>query len=206
MCAGAPVVVVGGGNSAGQAALFLARHTPRVRLLVRHGDLERDMSRYLAERIRSDSAIEVRVASEVRDLVGDDTLDAVVVEETTTGDREELPARAVFVFIGAEPHTAWLSGQIALDDDGFVLTGLDPQRWDAADAGWPLDRARYALETSRPGVFAVGDVRSGAVRRIASAVGEGAMAVRLVHQYLAEVGAAIPPPGVSPSRALVPNC
>jgi thioredoxin reductase (NADPH) len=206
MCAGAPVVVVGGGNSAGQAALFLARHTPRVRLLVRHGDLERDMSRYLAERIRSDSAIEVRVASEVRDLVGDDTLDAVVVEETTTGDREELPARAVFVFIGAEPHTAWLSGQIALDDDGFVLTGLDPQRWDAADAGWPLDRAPYALETSRPGVFAVGDVRSGAVRRIASAVGEGAMAVRLVHQYLAEVGAAIPPPGVSPSRALVPNC
>jgi thioredoxin reductase (NADPH) len=206
MCAGAPVVVVGGGNSAGQAALFLARHTPRVRLLVRHGDLERDMSRYLAERIRSDSAIEVRVASEVRDLVGDDTLDAVVVEETTTGDRSELPARAVFVFIGAEPHTTWLSGQIALDDDGFVLTGLDPQRWDAGDAGWPPDRAPYALETSRPGVFAVGDVRSGAVRRIASAVGEGAMAVRLVHQYLAGMGAAIPPPGVSPSRALVPNC
>ena len=206
MCAGDPVVVVGGGNSAGQAALFLARHTPRVSLLVRHGDLERDMSRYLAQRIRSDPAIEIHMNSEVRDLVGNKTLDAVVVEETTTGDRREQPARAIFVFIGAEPHTAWLDGQVALDEDGFVVTGVDAQRKDTGGAGWPLDRAPYALETNRPGVFAVGDVRSGAVRRIASAVGEGAMAVRLVHQYLAEVGAAVPPPGVSPSRALVPNC
>lgn len=205
-CAGDPVVVVGGGNSAGQAALFLARHTPRVCLLVRHGDLERDMSRYLAKRIRTEPGIEVHVNSEVRELVGDETLEAVVFEESTRGDRRRRPARALFVFVGAEPHTAWLGGQVALDEDGFVVTGPEARREDTRGASWPLERAPYALETSRPGVFAVGDVRSGAVRRVASAVGEGAMAVRLVHQYLAEVGAAVPPPGASTSRAQVPKC
>ena len=209
MCAGEPVVVVGGGNSAGQAALFLARHTPRVSLLVRHGDLERDMSRYLAQRIRGDPHIEVHTNCELRDLLGDKALDAVVIEERDTGGRREEQARAVFVFIGAEPHTAWLGGQVALDDDGFVVTGPDRPHDDGETPGWPLNRAPYPLETSCPGVFAAGDVRSGGVRRVASAVGEGAMAVRFIHQYLADVGAASEARGVAGpaagSRALTPE-
>jgi thioredoxin reductase (NADPH) len=208
-CAGDPVAVVGGGNSAGQAALYLARHTPRVHLVVRHGDLERDMSRYLADRIRGHPGIEVLSNCEVQELIGDKELDGVVIHDLATGDRQQRPARAVFVFIGAEPHTAWLGGEIGLDEDGFVLTGHDA-RLAGGDGGdgaarWPLEREPLPLETTRPGVFAVGDIRSGAVRRVASAVGEGAMAVRLVHQHLAEVGAAVPPPGISPSRAQVPT-
>lgn len=205
MCAGDPVVVVGGGNSAAQAALFLSRQAPRVCLVVRHGDIERDMSRYLAERLRRRPTVELHVNTEVRALLGDPSLDAVLVEERDSGSREVLPARAVFVFIGAEPHTAWLAGEVALDDDGFVLTGPEARHEEAGGVDWPLDRAPYALETSRPGVFAVGDVRSGGVRRVASAVGEGAVAVRFVHQYLATVGGAAQPPGVSVSRAQVPT-
>jgi thioredoxin reductase (NADPH) len=167
------------------------------------------MSRYLAQRIRGDPHIEVHTNCELRDLLGDKALDAVVIEERDTGGRREEQARAVFVFIGAEPHTAWLGGQVALDDDGFVVTGLDWPHDDGETPGWPLDRAQYPLETSCPGVFAAGDVRSGAVRRVASAVGEGAMAVRFIHQYLADVGAASPARGVAGpaagSRALTPG-
>jgi thioredoxin reductase (NADPH) len=176
-CRGDPVAVVGGGNSAGQAAVFLARHATHVRLIIREHELGEHMSRYLADRIERTPGIEVLAHAEIRELVGGATLAAVVVEDTHTGERRELPARALFVFIGATPHTGWLAGQVALDDGGYVLTGHD-----AAPHG--ENGAPAMLETSRPGILAAGDVRSGSVMRVASAVGEGAMAVRLVHQQL----------------------
>jgi thioredoxin reductase (NADPH) len=170
-CFGDSVAVVGGGNSAGQAALFLSRSSAQVRLIVREEELTEHMSRYLADRIERNDAITVLRHSEVRELVGDDMLEAVVVEDRHTGERQRVDARALFVFIGADPCTGWLTGEVALDQDGYVLTG--------ASAGSP----RW-LETSRPGVFAAGDVRSGSARRVAAAVGEGAVAVRLVHEHL----------------------
>lgn len=184
MCHGDPVAVVGGGNSAGQATLFLAERTPKVRLLIRHGDLRRDMSRYLADRIERNPAVEVLCNTEVRDLVGDRTLEALVIEDNRTGERRRLEARELFVFIGAKPYTSWLGGQIALDDRGFILTGRDANRSGSDGGQREAEHEPYLLETSRPGVFAAGDVRSGSVKRVASAVGEGAMAVRLVHARL----------------------
>jgi thioredoxin reductase (NADPH) len=175
MCRDDPIAVVGGGNSAGQATLFLARHAGRVRLLIRGDDLGKSMSRYLADRIARNPAVEVMLHTEVREARGGDSLEALVVEDTDTGERRIVPARALFVFIGAEPHTNWLGDDVALDQRGFVLTGAQ-----ASD-----DRPPRLLETSLPGVLAVGDVRSGSIKRVASAVGEGAMAVRFVHEYLA---------------------
>jgi thioredoxin reductase (NADPH) len=171
MCAGDPIVVVGGGNSAGQASLSLADQAASVTLLVHHEDLGRDMSRYLVDRIEG-SSVEVRTCAEVRELMGEDgRLEAVEVEDLRSGDMQRLDARALFVFIGADPHTGWLDGLVDLDPDGFVLTG-------------PAAGRAGALETNRPGVFAAGDVRSGSIKRVASAVGEGAMAVRFVHAQL----------------------
>jgi thioredoxin reductase (NADPH) len=170
LCKGDPVVVVGGGNSAGQATIFLSEHAASVRLLVRGEALEQDMSHYLTDRIENHTRVEVMLHTEVRKLVGTDGLEAVIAEDNHTGERTRLYTRAMFVFIGADPCTTWLAPALALDDKGFVLTGFDD--------GLPL-------ETSLPGVFAVGDVRSGSVKRVASAVGEGAMAVRLVHEHVA---------------------
>jgi thioredoxin reductase (NADPH) len=178
------VAVVGGGNSAGQAALFLAEHTQKVRLLIRHGDLGRDMSRYLADRIERNPGIEVLLHTEVRELVGDRVLEALVVENNRTGERRRLEARDLFVFIGAQPHTRWLGDELALDDRGYILTGRDAARPTGKGAPRELGYEPYLLETSRPGVFAAGDVRSGSIKRVASAVGEGAMAVRFVHARL----------------------
>jgi thioredoxin reductase (NADPH) len=175
-CVGDPVVVVGGGNSAGQAAVFLSAHAQHVTLVVREQKLSEHMSRYLADRIERTPGIDVLLHCELRELVGDALLETVVVEDTVTGRRHEIPARALFVFIGAEPHTQWLGGHVALDDGGYVLTGAAAAR----DGHQP-----QLLETSLPGVFAAGDVRSGSVQRVASAVGDGAIAVRLVHQHLA---------------------
>jgi thioredoxin reductase (NADPH) len=177
VCLGDPVVVVGGGNSAGQAAVFLARHAAHVRLVVRERSLGENMSRYLADRIERCSGIDVLLHHEIRELIGGAALAKVIVEDTETEERNELPARALFVFIGALPHTRWLEGQLALDDGGYLLTGRDA----VPDADGP---APALLETSRPGVLAVGDVRSGSTMRVASAVGEGAMAIRLVHRRL----------------------
>ncbi|WP_214367569.1 FAD-dependent oxidoreductase [Pseudonocardia sp. H11422] len=184
-CVGDPVVVVGGGNSAGQAALFLADHAAQVRTVVRERELGEYMSRYLADRIERDPRVEVLVHTEVRELQGGHgALEAVVVEDLDTGERRVLPARELMVFIGADPCTDWLRDTVAVDADGYLLTGPAAiqvaSELDGGQARQPLP-----LETSAPGVFAAGDVRSGSVKRVASAVGEGAMAVRLVHEYLA---------------------
>jgi thioredoxin reductase (NADPH) len=181
ICGGDPVVVVGGGNSAGQATLFLLRHAAELRLVVRGDSLARSMSRYLADRIERSSA-EVLLDTQVRELEGERALEAVIAENTRTGRRRRLPARALFVFIGADPRTGWLGDEVALDRNGFVLTG-------AAAAGTPGENGAGSdrpllLETNRPGVLAAGDVRSGSIKRVASAVGEGSMAVRLVHDFL----------------------
>jgi thioredoxin reductase (NADPH) len=188
-CEGREVAVVGGGNSAGQAALFLASHTRRAYLLIRGDDLGKSMSSYLVERITATPNVEVLANTEVRGLLGEDRLDGVAVEDNRTGAHGTLKARALFVFIGAEANTGWLGGSVELDGRGFVLTGreldgsaLDRDLWQA------LSREPFLLETSVPGLFAAGDARAGSIKRVASAVGEGAMAVRLVHQYLADDG------------------
>jgi thioredoxin reductase (NADPH) len=186
-CRTDPVAIVGGGNSAGQAAVFLSAHTPKVYLLVRGGDLGNDMSRYLVDRIERIENVQVMLHTEVAELVGDDILEGLIAVDNQTGDRQTLEARALFVFIGALPHTDWLGHTLELDDRGFILTGRDV----APDAPGivPVVPAREPLflETSRPGIFAVGDVRSGSIKRIASAVGEGSMAIRLIWEYLAGV-------------------
>jgi thioredoxin reductase (NADPH) len=175
LCRGDPVTVVGGGNSAGQAALFLARNAAAVNLVVRHDDLNRDMSRYLAERVVSAPRVHVWRNCEVCELEGDLSLEKVVVHDLRSDERRALSATALFVLIGSEPHTRWLEGAIALDDKGFVLTG-------AGVGGADM------FASASAGVFAVGDVRSGSVKRVTSAVGEGAVAVRLVYEHLARAG------------------
>jgi thioredoxin reductase (NADPH) len=182
MCAGDQVLIVGGGNSAGQAAMFLSRHAVSCRLLIRGGDLGKSMSRYLIDEIDRREQIEVLTHSEIVELKGETGLEGMVVRDTRTGGRSELEARALFVFIGASPHTDWLDGHVAMDDHGFLLTGRDIQGEHLAGHG---DERPFFLETSQPGIFAVGDVHSGSIKRVASAVGEGSMAVRLVHQRLA---------------------
>ncbi|MFG1795846.1 FAD-dependent oxidoreductase [Nocardia sp. NPDC049149] len=174
-CRDAPVVVVGGGNSAGQAAMFLSRFATEVRLVIRAGDLAASMSRYLIAQIEQTPGIEVIPNTEVHELLGAATLEAITVRDNITGTTRTLDTRALFVFIGAEPCTAWLGDCVALDDHGFILTG--------PDATTP-DHHPLPLETSVPGIFAAGDVRSGSIKRVASAVGDGAMAVFLLHQYL----------------------
>jgi thioredoxin reductase (NADPH) len=183
------VAVVGGGNSAGQAALFLAGRTRRVYLLIRGDDLGKSMSRYLVDRVTETENVELLANTEVRELMGHDRLDGIVVEDKRSGARRSLDARALFVFIGAEANTGWLEGAVELDERGFVLTGreLDGSVLDE-DAWGERSREPFLLEASLPGVFAAGDVRSGSIKRCASAVGEGSMAVKLVHQYLADAG------------------
>jgi thioredoxin reductase (NADPH) len=189
LCEGEEVAVVGGGNSAGQAALFLAARTSRVYVLIRGDDLGKGMSRYLVDRITAAENIEVLANTEVRDLMGEDRLEGVVVEDNRSGLPRTLGARSLFVFIGAEANTGWLEASVALDKRGFILTGsdLDGSALDK-DAWRERSREPFLLETSMPGVFAAGDARAGSIKRCASAVGEGAMAVRLAHQYLADAG------------------
>jgi thioredoxin reductase (NADPH) len=175
LCAGDPIAIVGGGNSAGQAAIFLARYVPEIRLIIREDELGVHMSRYLAARIEATDTIEVLAAHELRALHGEDALQSIDVEHRHTGERRTVPARALFIFVGAEPFTGWLGDCVRLDESGYVLTGRDAR----SNGFEPL-----LLETSAPGVFAAGDVRSGSIKRVATAVGEGSMAVRLVYEHL----------------------
>jgi thioredoxin reductase (NADPH) len=178
------VYVVGGANSAGQAALNFARHAKQVTLVVRGPDLLATMSTYLVDRITASTNITVRCGTEVVAADGDSHLERLVLDERGTGQREEVEASWLFVFIGASPRTDWLGESVARDAHGFVLTGPEARN---SDAAWSLARAPFALETSLPGVFAAGDVRLESMKRVASAVGEGAMSIYLVHRYLATV-------------------
>jgi thioredoxin reductase (NADPH) len=175
------VYVVGGANSAGQAALHLARFADHVTLLVRGEALEAGMSDYLVRQVRATHNMEVRLRTRIADGHGEDRLEALTTEDIATGRREDVAAAAVFVLIGAEPRTEWLRGVVFRDDQGFVLTGRDVPR-----GKWHLKRPPLPFETRIPGVFAAGDVRYGSVKRVAGAVGEGSVAVGSVHQYLNE--------------------
>ncbi|CAA9359715.1 MAG: Thioredoxin reductase [uncultured Nocardioidaceae bacterium] len=185
-CEGEDVYVVGAANSAGQAVLNFAGYAKRVVLLVRGADLESGMSQYLVDRIQATPNVEVRLRTEVAAAAGEDRLQALTLADRETGVEEEVPAGWLFVFIGAAPRTDWLGEQLARDARGFVLTGQEVLASEPG-ARWPLQRPPYALETSVPGVFAAGDVRLESMKRVASAVGEGAMSVYLVHRYLATV-------------------
>ena len=184
LCAGDEVVVIGGGNSAGQAAVYLAQTARRVRMLIRGEGLAQTMSRYLVRRIEDNAAISVDTHTEIAALEGNGHLDRIRWKNNRTGAIETHDIRHVFMMTGAVPNTGWLDGCLVLDDKGFVKTGGDLARDDLAAAGWPLARPPYLLETSRPGIFAIGDVRGGNIKRVASAVGEGSIAVAFVHQVL----------------------
>jgi thioredoxin reductase (NADPH) len=178
------VYVVGGANSAGQAAVFLSRHARRVTLVARADALERSMSYYLIRQIHDIPNIEVRTRTQVVGMAGQEHLEWLRLCDTRTGAVREVASQFLFVFIGAAPCTEWLDGVIARDPSGFLLTGPDLLVGGKRPAGWPLDRDPYYLEGSVPGIFAAGDVRANSVKRVASAVGEGAMAIQLVHRYL----------------------
>jgi len=178
-------IVVGGANSAGQAAVFLARTGRRVHVLVRSNSLSESMSRYLLRRIEETSTIQVRTRTEIVALEGDGRLESVTWRDGA-GAVSSHDIRHVFLMTGAEANTGWLNSRLTLDEKNFIKTGADLTQKDLAAARWPLERLPYLLETSRPGVFAVGDVRCGNVKRVASAVGEGSIAISYVHRVLAE--------------------
>jgi thioredoxin reductase (NADPH) len=184
LCKDEDVIVVGGGNSAGQAAVFLASHARRVHMFVRGNGLADTMSRYLIQRIEENPSIELRTQVEIIGLEGGDHLERVRWRDKRTGTADTSDIRHVFMMTGALPNTDWLHRCVALDDKGFVKTGADLSDEELAAARWPLARRPHLLETSLPGVFAVGDVRSGNVKRVASAVGEGSIAIAFVHQVL----------------------
>ena len=186
LCGGEDVIVVGGGNAAGQAAVFLAQTAKRVYMLVRSNSLADSMSRYLIRRIEDNPRIDLRSNAEVITLKGGNHLECVSWRDNVSGEVETRDIRHLFVMAGAMPNTRWLKGCVALDPHGFIKTGPDLSHEDLVAAHWPLARAPHLLETSLPGVFAIGDVRGGSLKRVASAVGEGSIAVAFVHRVLHE--------------------
>jgi thioredoxin reductase (NADPH) len=187
LCGGEEVIVVGGGNSAGQAAVFLAQTAKRVYMLVRSSSLAASMSRYLIRRIENSTTIILRPQTEIVAVEGrGNHLDSVYWRNGRTRQTEKHEISHVFIMTGADPNTHWLDGCISLDAKGFIKTGPDLLPENLSASGWPLTRQPYLLETSLPGVFAVGDVRGGSIKRVASAVGEGSIAISLVHKVLQE--------------------
>jgi thioredoxin reductase (NADPH) len=187
LCEGCDVAVVGGGNSAGQAAVFLSQKTVKVHMMVRGPELSSTMSRYLIQRLTENPKIDLHYNTEITALEGDTHLERVTWRNKTTGEVSTCAVPHVFLMTGASPHTEWLRGCLALDGKGFVLTGRDLESANGDCPPWPLSRPPQMLETSLPGVFAVGDVRAGNVKRVASAVGEGAISIHMVHRALSEL-------------------
>ena len=186
LCCGEEVIVVGGGNSAGQAAVFLAETTKRVHMLVRSAGLAESMSRYLIRRIEETATIVLRPYTKIVAVEGGDHLEFIRWHNNQTGQTEEHEIRHISVMTGADPNTSWLDGCVALDDKGFITTGIDLSPDNLSATGWSLTRQPYLLETNLPGVFAVGDVRGGSIKRVASVVGEGSIAISFVHKVLQE--------------------
>ncbi len=186
-CQGEDVYIVGGANSAGQAAMYFSKYARRVVVLVRGASLSASMSQYLIDQIQQTPNIQVETRTRVKELHGDGRLEAISIQCGESGQTERVSANSLFVFIGAEPNTDWLAGVVERDARGFILTGNDLVRDGRRPNGWPLERDPYLPETSVPGIFAVGDVRHGSVKRVASGVGEGSIAVQFIHQYLSAV-------------------
>ena len=186
-CRDKDVFIVGAGNSAGQAAMYLSKYASSVTMLVRGGSLAQSMSHYLVSQIESHEKITVSMRSTVAEVKGDTSLEEIAIADVATGDTRTVSAFALFIFIGARPRTDWVADVVERNSAGFILTGPSLVRGDQRPKGWSLDRAPFLLETSVPGIFAAGDVRQRSVKRIASAVGEGSMAVQFVHQYLGRV-------------------
>ena len=186
-CKDEDVYIVGGANSAGQAAMYFSQHARKVVILCRSGDLRKGMSEYLVKQIEDNPNIEVRVNSGVAAAFGEDHLERLTIKNSKTGDEETASARSLFIFIGAAPKTEWLDGVVERDERGFILSGPDLIRDGKRPKNWTEDRDPYLLETSVPGIFVAGDVRYGSVKRVASGVGEGSIAVQFIHRYLAKV-------------------
>lgn len=186
-CRGEDVYIVGGANSAGQAAMYFSRYARRVVMLVRNGSLSSGMSYYLIDQIRGTENIHVELHSQVVEVHGTDRLEAISIFCSESTETQKVPATSLFIFIGAAPRTDWLAGVVERDERGFILSGADLLRDGKRPKGWPLERDPWLLETSVPGIFVAGDARHGSVKRVASGVGEGANAVQFVHQYLSTV-------------------